>query len=237
MDNIKIQTTQNVDIEYELASVGDRILSSLLDYLFFIIYFIVFGFIGNATGGFYNSITFIIVLLLPVLLYDLYCEIIFQGKSLGKMIMKIKVVKLDGTQASIGSYFLRWLLRIIDTVIFSPGVALLVLVLNEKGQRLGDMSAGTTVVKLKQKVTLHDTILVQQQKPDYSPVFSQVTRLSDSDIAIIKEVLMMAWRTHNNDALQKLSSKTKEVMGISTSMPDMQFLNTVLQDYSNLSEK
>src|ERR1041385_2125109 len=135
MDKIQIQTTQNVEIEYELASVGDRVLASLLDYLFFIIYFIFLGFIGNATGGFYNSTTFIIIVLLPVLLYDLLCEIIFQGKSFGKMIMKIKVVKLDGTQATLPAYLLRWILRIIDTVIFSPGVALLVLVLNERGQR------------------------------------------------------------------------------------------------------
>ncbi len=38
MDNIRIQTTQNVDIEYELASIGDRILATLLDHLFFIAY-------------------------------------------------------------------------------------------------------------------------------------------------------------------------------------------------------
>ena len=236
MDKIQIQTTQNVEIEYELASIGDRVLASLLDYVFFIIYFILFAFIGNATGGFYNSTVFIILLLLPVILYDLLCEIIFQGKSFGKMIMKIKVVKLDGTQATLPAYFLRWVLRVIDTVIFTPGVALLILVLNERGQRLGDMSAGTTVVKLKQKVFLHDTILMQQQKPEYVPAFPQVTRLNDSDVAIIKEVMMMAWRTQNYEALRKLTLKTKEVMGVTSQMDDMQFLNTVMQDYSNISE-
>jgi uncharacterized RDD family membrane protein YckC len=236
MDKIQIQTTQNVEIEYELASVGDRILASLLDYVFFAIYIIFLGFVGSATGGFYNSYTLIILLILPIFLYDLLCEIIFQGKSFGKMIMKIKVVKLDGTQATLPAYFLRWVLRIIDTVIFSPGVALLILVLNEKGQRLGDMSAGTTVVKLKQKVFLHDTILMQQQKKEYVPSFPQVTRLTDSDVAIIKEVMMMAWRTQNYDALNKLAMKTKEVMGVKTEMADMDFLNTVLQDYTNVSE-
>jgi len=235
MDKIKIQTTQNVDIEYNLASIGDRILASLLDYLF-IIYFILLRLISAAYFRFSFSMIVFILELLPIILYDLYCEILFEGKSFGKMIMKIKVVKLDGTRASIGSYFLRWILRIIDTVIFSPGVALLVLVLNEKGQRLGDMAGGTTVVKLKHKIRLEDTILTQQQNVQYNPVFIQVTRLSDSDVAIIKEVLMMAWRTGNNDALQQLTSKTKGVLGITSSMPDIQFLNTILQDYTFLSE-
>lgn len=237
MDGIQIQTTQNVDIEYNLASIGDRILSSLLDYLFFIIYFVLIGLISTLSPRYSFDWVMVIIGLLPVLLYDLYCEILFEGKSFGKMIMKIKVVKLDGTRASIGSYFLRWILRIIDTVIFSPGVALLMLVLNEKGQRLGDMAAGTTVVKLKNAIRLEDTILTQNQNVQYTPVFSQVTRLSDSDVAIIKEVLTMAWRTGNNEALQQLSAKTKEVLGVATPMPDMQFLNTILQDYTYLSEK
>lgn len=236
MDNIKIQTTQNVDIEYELASVGDRILASLLDYLLFVLYFI---FIGLAFGSVLKvsmSITIAIIVFLPVLLYDLYCEIFFQGKSFGKMIMKIKVVKLDGTRASIGSYFLRWVLRVIDTLLFSPGVALVVIVLNEKGQRLGDMSAGTTVIKMKQKVNLSDTILVQQQKPEYNPIFPQVKKLTDGDVALIKEIMLVAWQTNNHQALQKLTQKTKQTMGVSSTMDDMQFLNTVIQDYNYLSE-
>lgn len=235
MDKINIQTTQNVAIEYQLASLGDRVLATLLDYVLFIAYFILYGVMATQTDGFYNSITVAILLVLPVLCYDLYCETLFQGKTFGKMIMKIKVVKLDGTQASIGSYFLRWLLRLIDTLLFSPGVALVVLLLNEKGQRLGDMAAGTAVIRTRQKVTLNDTILVQQ-KAEYTPAFPQVTRLSDSDVAIIKEVMLLAWRTQNNEALQKLTHKTKEVIGVSSDLPDMQFLNTVLQDYTNTSQ-
>ncbi|MBA3971750.1 MAG: RDD family protein, partial [Bacteroidetes bacterium] len=160
MDNIKIQTTQNVDIEYELASIGDRILATLLDYVFFIAYFVLLLIIAGFTKGlFFESIAVIIILVLPVFLYDLLCEMFFQGKSLGKMIMKIKVVKLDGTQAGFGAYMLRWLLRIIDTKLFSGGVALIAIIVNGKGQRIGDMAAGTTVIKMKQKITLNDTIL------------------------------------------------------------------------------
>src|ERR1035437_251122 len=101
MENIKIQTTQNVDIEYELASIGDRILATLLDDLFFLTYFLLILLIAALTKYvIFKSIAVISLLSLPILLYDLLCETFFQGKSFGKMIMKIKVVKLDGTQAN-----------------------------------------------------------------------------------------------------------------------------------------
>ena len=160
MDNIKIQTTQNVDIEYEVASIGDRILATLLDYLFFLAYFLIIAVIASFTdGALFDSIALSVILVLPILFYDLVCEAVFQGRSFGKMIMKIKVVKLDGTQANFGAYLLRWLLRIIDTRLFSGVIALIAIVINGKGQRVGDMAAGTTVIKMKQKITLNDTIL------------------------------------------------------------------------------
>jgi len=235
MDNIKIQTTQNVDIEYELASIGDRILATLLDYVFFIAYILLVILIGTLTNGrAFQSIAAMVVLFLPLLLYDLILETFFQGQSFGKMIMKIKVVKLDGTQAGFGAYVLRWLLRIIDTRIFSGGVALIAILLNGKGQRIGDMAAGTTVIKLKHKVKITDTIL-NTVKPDYTLIFPEVARLTDNDIAVIKEVMVVSLRTNNNEAIEKLAMKTKAAMGITTNLPHTQFLATVVNDYSHYS--
>jgi uncharacterized RDD family membrane protein YckC len=236
MDKISIQTTQNVDIEYELASIGDRILATLLDYLFFLAYFLVVLVIASLTNwALFESIAIISILALPILLYDLLCETFFQGKSFGKMIMKIKVVKLDGTQANFGAYLLRWLLRVIDTRILSGVIALIAILINGKGQRIGDMAAGTTVIKMKQKTQLSDTIL-NKVKPDYTVVFPQVSRLTDTDVAIIKEVMQVCIRSNNFEAINKLAVKTKAAMGITTNLPDVQFLSTVLQDYSFLGD-
>ncbi len=232
MDNIKIQTSQNVDIEYELASVGDRILATLLDYVFFIAYFLLILLLSSFTNGWlFTSVAAIVILILPVLLYDLLCETFMQGKSFGKIIMKIKVVKLDGTQATFGAYLLRWLLRIIDTRLFSGGVALIAILVNGKGQRIGDMAAGTTVIKLKHRVTINDTIL-NKVVPDYTLVFPEVSRLTDTDISIIKEVMLVSLRTNNTQAIEKLALKTKAAMGITTNLPPTQFLATVVNDYS-----
>jgi uncharacterized RDD family membrane protein YckC len=222
-----------VDIEYEVASIGDRILATLLDYLFFLAYFLLLFLIIALVSSFskFNQI-FLLICFLPVLFYDLLCETFMEGRSFGKMIMKIKVVKVDGTQANFGAYLIRWLFRIIDTRLFMGGLALITIMLNGRGQRLGDMAAGTTVIKLKQKVKLSDTIL-SAVKPEYHIVFNEVHRLSDNDIAIIKEVIEMSRRTNNSEAIKKLSAKTKEVMQASSDLPDHKFLITVLEDYTH----
>lgn len=232
MANIRVETTQNVDIQYEVASIGDRILATLLDYLFFFAYSVLILIILALENG-YGENTWVVLTVcsLPILLYDLCCEVFFQGKSFGKMIMNIKVVKVDGTQANFGAYLIRWLLRIIDMRLFSGVVALVAVLINGKGQRIGDMAAGTTVIKLKQKVHLRDTIL-NKIAPDYTLVFPQVSRLSDSDIAIIKDVMKVCLRTNNYEAVEKLALKTKETMGVTVNMPHVQFLATVVQDYT-----
>lgn len=233
MDNIKIQTTQNVEIDYVAASVGDRILATLIDYLIILAYFFLWMIFGAVTEGrIFENVIVVIIMVLPVILYDLVLEIIYQGKSFGKIVMKIKVVKIDGTQPTFSSYLIRWVFRIVDTRLFSGVVALITIVFNGKGQRLGDIAAGTTVIKMKQKVTLNDTIL-NKTRPEYTIVFPEVARLSDNDIDIIKDVMKMCIATGNFEALDKLVKKTKSAMGVTTNMPHKQFLATVVQDYSH----
>jgi hypothetical protein len=149
------------------------------------------------------------------------------GQSFGKRQMKIRVVKLDGSQPGIGSYVLRWLLSIIERGM----IEVVVILINGKGQRLGDMAAGTTVVKLKQRVTLDDTIL-SVVDTDYTPVFPQAARLNDRDATIIKDVISTASMDDNRVALAMLSQKTKEMLGIESDLPPAMLLSTLLKDYN-----
>jgi uncharacterized RDD family membrane protein YckC len=231
MENVRIQTTQNVDIEYQLASIADRMLATLLDYIFFAAYILLVSFIIRLVGGINENPAGFTIALLPVMLYSLLCETFFQGKSFGKMIMKIQVVKLDGTQARFGNYVLRWLLRIVD-LLLTRAIAIIVIMLNGKGQRLGDIAAGTTVIKFKHRTTIDDTIL-KNITSDYSISFSTVSLLNDNDVAIIKDVLEFTKKHKNKEAIPKLFLKTQQVMGISTALPPRQFLETVVTDYNH----
>lgn len=123
----------------------------------------------------------------------------------------MRVVKLDGTQAGIGSYFLRWILTLIDYSFFGA-VGIITLMMNGKGQRLGDLAANTTVVKLKAETKLDDTILTATPV-NYDVKFPQVSALTDKDIAIIKSVLDMNYKNPDiylyNQMLQKLKRLLK----------------------------
>ncbi|MBS1635032.1 MAG: RDD family protein [Bacteroidetes bacterium] len=241
MDGIKISTTQNVELEYEPAGIGLRILSTILDMIFMLVYIVlvvyVVGVIGELKKAEYGepdylAITLVIIALLPVILYHFLSETFMNGQSFGKKILGIKVVKLDGTQPGIGSYALRSLLRIIDIHLFDGFVALISVALTDKSQRLGDMAAGTTVIKLGSKITLRDTILHKQQ-PDYTILFNQVALLNDKDIDTIKDILAYSISNNRPDVLTKLAVKVKTKMGVSSNLRDDEFLKAVIMDYSH----
>ena len=108
MQTIKITTSQNIDIDYQLADIGDRILARLLDYVVFaglsIVVLIIFGIFSGLINYYSdngtNMGTYIMIglWLLLCVLYDLICEIFFNGQSVGKRTMKIKVISLNGAR-------------------------------------------------------------------------------------------------------------------------------------------
>lgn len=234
MAQLNILTTQNVVISYETASIGDRVLARLLDWLILIVYstfiFIILSRVAfNISGGVW------VLLLLPVLTYDVWCETLFSGRSFGKMILKLRVVKVDGSMPGIGDYMTRWLLRLLEGVLSaSPGLALLVMLINGKGQRIGDILAGTAVVKTTQNFRLHDTILMQMH-PQYNIVFPQVSILSDHDVNTVKDVLKQALVSKNYPAIERLAARIRELMGVNPPIPSLQFLHIVLNDYTHYS--
>ena len=244
MQSIEIQTAQNVNIEYPVASVGDRIVAAIIDQLIMIGYLIavIFFYIWllNVTEGspFYYPVAYFVILFLPLFFYHLLCETFLNGQSFGKKIMKMRVVKLDGSQAGVGSYFLRWILAPIDLYFTYGSVGLVTMLINGKGQRLGDLAANTTVVKLKTEAKLEDTIL-RATPVNYEVKFPQVSTLTDKDIAIVKAVLDMNYKRPDlmmyEDMLQKTKVAVEKKIGVSTNLHPLTFLDAVLKDYNYLN--
>ena len=229
MQTIQIQTAQNVFIEYQPAGVGDRILAYLIDYIIKVAYGVIIimlftyaatGLRSQQTGSDAVAVVVLIILLLPLMFYSLVLEIIMNGQTIGKRAMNIKVVKLDGTQPSVGAYLLRWLCRIIDVGFLSGVVAIIVIATSTKGQRLGDMAAGTTVITLKRRVTLAQTRLPETPS-DYEPVYPEVARLGDRDAEIIRETLQTYQRNGNDPQLAaSLAGKLKTLLNITSDQPN-----------------
>lgn len=238
MSQIQIQTTQNVVLSFAPASVGDRILAHVIDWIIFIAWFLIFALVHSSMGSFLSSgkigmVFFFVIMLLPVMLYDLLFEVFMNGQSLGKRAMNIRVLALDGTPPTLGAYIMRWMFRLVDTGIFGSMVALIVAAVNGKGQRVGDIAAGTVVVKLKQIVSLKQ-LNQEKNQENYVPMFLEASLLSDRDVVTIRAVLKKAKDENNRLLVWEAAQKVKQVIGVQSDIDDMKFLQQVLQDHTYL---
>ncbi len=245
MSTLTITTTQNVNINFEAASVGHRILAYILDWLIkvayaIVVYQIVFKYFGIAnhidSWDFWSMISIYVLFYFPVIFYSLILETIFEGQTLGKKMMKMQVVKIDGYQASFLDYLMRWIFRIVDINSNTGLVGLVTMISSSRNQRLGDMVAGTSVISLDQKIGIQHTIL-QELQENYKPIYPQVINLSDNDARIIKETFQEAMLKKDYQTLHKLKTKVEDVAKIKNQMGnDVDFIKTVLKDYNYFTQ-
>ncbi len=240
MEGLFVETTQNVALEYQPASIGDRIGAYLLDVLVIFGWMIVVSAVAGifSTRHFSNTgstVLFLAVLFAPVVFYDLLFETLLNGQSIGKKALGIRVLMLDGRQPTLGAYLLRWLFRLVDITLFSGVVAIVTIAVTGKGQRLGDWAARTTVVKLRPPVSLERVVAVPAADPDYRVTYPQAALLTDRDATLLRRALDKAMRTENNVLLEVAAQKARELTSITTSQDDAAFLHTLLRDHAQLS--
>jgi RDD family len=194
--------------------------------------------IGDATGGFGNGFWLQLIISLPILSYQLACELFLNGQSLGKKAKNIRVISLDGNQPNIGQYLIRWIFRIVDDMISSGIVAIVTISLSQKAQRVGDILAGTTVVRINRRTRIEDTIFMDTIE-NYVPKFPQVTVLNDSDISLLKEVINRYVKDPNATAplLHKAYDKTRALLRITNEYDPLQFLHDVVRDFNHLTSR
>ena len=232
MDKFQIETAQNISIHQNVAHVSTRMGSFLIDVLVIAVYYILVSLLFvlvNIDPS--DQWVLFLVLGLPVFFYSLFFEILWNGQTPGKRANKIRVVKLDGSKPTMGSYLLRWVLRIFDISMTYGSVAVITILVNGKGQRLGDLAAGTTVISEKKRVTLNDTISADVPD-DYVPTFPQVTTLTDTDIQTIKSLYFKAKRTGNHKIILKLHVKLTALLEVKTDLKPIDFIATLIDDYN-----
>jgi uncharacterized RDD family membrane protein YckC len=239
MDTIKVMTSQNVAIDYPVAGLGERIAARLIDLLFFFILYILFILLGLIFASIKGELVILVLLIgytAGYVFYNLLYEIFLNGQSIGKRFLKIKVISLDGSQPTLGQYFIRWLFRLVDFGLSLQTGGLISIAVTENKQRIGDVVAGTTVIKMVPRTTMaHIAFHPQQVEQDYTPTFLTVQQLTDRDIELIHEVITTFYKTGNRELILATASAT--LLGITKpeSMNELEFLNTVIKDYNYLT--
>lgn len=233
METVRIQTTQNVGIAYEIAGVGDRLVALILDYLILVAWLIAAVIVGGAVLGLSYGLMALIGL--PYLLYFPSCHIFLDGQTIGKKARHIKVARLDGGPPTVGNYLVRWLFRLVEVDLSFGLVALVGILISDKGQRFGDMAAGTTVVRVKARTDLRDTVFAEIEDA-YEPVFPQAELLTAGDVTMAKEV-MAAMRAEgvtveSRDLGAQMKMALEAKMGVESDLRAYDFLKTTVRDYN-----
>ncbi len=243
MAQIEINTSQNVSLTFNVASIGERILAFFIDFLIkiagmFVIFYSLFKIFNIETyireWDNFSMYAVFILITLPFDFYTLAMESLMEGQTLGKKILKIKVVKVDGYQANFGDYLIRWTFRIIDVYISSGMVGLITMIINKHNLRLGDIASGTAVISLKNNINISHSIL-ENISNNYVPSFPQVIALSDNDVRIIKENFIKAKNGQDRQIISRLANKILETLKLNRDdipLTESKFIDTIIKDYN-----
>jgi uncharacterized RDD family membrane protein YckC len=241
MKSIEIRTTQNVTITYTLADAKDRVLAFILDsivkiFVMFLLWMLFLILIGNE-DVFDALLYFQLIVLVPInVFYSLVSEYFMNGQTLGKKLLKIKVIKLNGKQPEFYDYLIRWVFRIIDIGISGGAIGVIMVASTEYAQRLGDMVSNCTVVKIhgKAPISLAD-ILKIETRTNYEPAYPQIINFRKEDIILIKNSIDRYNKFRNKahkKALILLSQNISKKLGIEEPQQDrIKFLKTLIKDY------
>jgi uncharacterized RDD family membrane protein YckC len=260
MANLNVKTSFNTILNLNTDVIGKRVSAAIIDLLVMLLYVFIIIWIASFFNFDVGSLAhddasrvywgLYSILSLPLLFYTLISEVVSGGYTVGKYLVKIKVVKVDGFQPSFIDFFIRWIFRMVDvyfffilailfgnkvmqffTIYMLGIVGLLGMMKNGRGQRLGDLVAGTAVIRAKIKQDMSITIL-QEIKDDYKPTYAQVIKLSDNDARIIKETYEAAKKINDYKLIRKLVAKLEDVMKIECDRKPNDFIETVLKDFN-----
>lgn len=150
---LEVETPDHVVLRYDLAGAGNRGFAALLDFLIAsLIAFtanMILLLLGAASPGgllLFSGLALIVTLVL-IWGYFILLEWLWNGQTIGKRAYKLRVINEDGSPARFTQVLIRNLLRLADFLPAFYGLGVLVIVISPKSQRLGDLAAGTYVVR------------------------------------------------------------------------------------------
>lgn len=219
------------------ASVLSRITAWIIDGM--ILGFYGFSMAAIMAAALYGASSTVIIIFyilfdfLVIALYPLVCEKYWNGKTVGKHLMNIHVVNLDGSRPSTGQLLIRWLLLLVDGVMLGPCIGLLSIIFTRNSQRLGDLAAGTVVVRMKDyskmNIRLQDFLF---NNPNYRPFYTEAANLSWRQAETIARVLHEPMDLgRRRELIPQLAQRVQQTLNITPVMPPEQFLQTIVNDY------
>lgn len=251
MPHVKLDTGFNIEVDFAITPFHKRMLAWILDAVILIAWYyiaarLMLSALSEVPGWLW------VLYALPPFLYHLLCEIFFNGQSIGKKAMWIRVISADGGQPSISQYLVRWMFRTIDIPLWIfaalsfgalPWWFILFLfaglgcvLLTPYSQRTGDLAAGTIIIESRTRATWQDTVFTELES-DYQPRYPKVMHLSDKDVNTLKSIIDVVRKKNDYDLSSRIAERIRSKLEIESDQDSLDFLVTLLKDYNYYSAR
>ncbi len=195
-DVLRVSTADNVGIGYDIAGLGSRFIAQILDSLIVgVIAFIVdVGVLaavppGDAQDTVVATLAAAGITLFVYVGYFTVCEVSTGGRTPGKASGNLRVLDVSGASPTAGQLLLRNAARVIDVI---AGLGVVVMFWNRQSRRIGDLLAGTVVVRVRPTMSLAAVVApppVMLRTPDAGPAIDGVDRLGERELTAIRTFL------------------------------------------------
>jgi uncharacterized RDD family membrane protein YckC len=209
-DRITIATPEGVDLELTLAGVGSRFVSALVDLMLQIVLLVGVSGVGAAVGAFGSGFGAVVVLLADFLIfaaYDVLFEVFASGRTPGKRLNGLRVVRVDGSPVTFFTSAVRNVLRLVDILPFVAPylVGIVTILVTRRNQRLGDVAAGTLVVRERTEQPSLRELRAAQPQPAPATYAWDATAVSPDELTAVRSFLARRYElTH--EARYRLAS-------------------------------
>lgn len=221
-ETLQIDTPENVVFGYQIAGLGSRFLACFVDTLLIsaLLLFVNFALaaflrLTDLATGSDNAVAWLVALfgLLSFAIfwgYYIFFETLWNGQTPGKRRNGLRVIRRNGTPVTAGEVVIRNLVRIIDLLPAFYGVGIVAMFIDGQSRRLGDLAAGTLVVRDREIITLGSLAQtpIQPAASLFDPVDDgqvdstlPVERLHAQEIEIVEEYFRRREELANRDAL------------------------------------
>lgn len=210
-DQLQIDTPELVSIEMPLAGIGSRFVALLVDYLIWtagiLVIIVLYTYLLPGIGAFSKvsmqwavALRIFIFFLLNWGYFTLF-EAFWNGRTPGKRVARIRVIQRSGQAIGLFESMARNLIRYVDQIPFFYAVGVITMFATRQHQRLGDLAAGTLVVRDRQvetplwgesgtrtftAQTFNSSRLVPEPHMAYTLPATGIAKLSPADLTVLE---------------------------------------------------
>jgi uncharacterized RDD family membrane protein YckC len=213
-DTLVIETPERVPLHFALASIGNRFIACAIDHTIQIVTLIAIGIFfaivsdaASLGSRLMSAPKWVIALLVVIqaIIFDGYFAVfewVWRGQTPGKRWLKLRVIREDGRPISFFEAMVRNLLRVVDFLV-PPfySIGLISVFATERDQRVGDLVAGTVVVREREAEApafaevfaspVSDAALRRSFKP--VPFTADIDKLTEQEITVVESFLRRRW--------------------------------------------